>query len=111
MEPFLDPACELTLPPELPGGGVRKGIEDTMAAFREWEGTSGVVNLEFELQELLDAEDGYFTVSLARGRGESGAPIPEHHWFHLLSLREGKLVRAQLFLDRDEAFRAAGLEE
>ena len=68
----------------------------------------GVLRLSFELDEFLECPEGYLSISTARGTGDAGVPIPPHQWFHWLEFDEaGKMVRAQLFLDRGAAFTAA----
>ena len=109
IEPFLHARIEWIDPPELPGGGVHRGREATMEFLREWQGA--VVALHFELDEILECPGGYLAVSTAQGQGEGGAPIPSHQWFHLIELLEEKIVRAQLFLSRVPALKAAGLSQ
>jgi len=110
-ERFLHPDIEWITPPQLPGGGTYVGSEATVAFLREWEGTMGVLNLSFEIQEIIPARDEYLVVSIAEGTSESGVGIPAHSWFHLMTLENGKIRRAQLFLDRGEALEAVGLRE
>jgi ketosteroid isomerase-like protein len=111
IEPLLDPDVEWIDPPELPGAGAHHGREATMQFLREWEGTMGIVNLEFELDEVLECPDGYLVVSTARGAGEGGSPIPPHQWFHWIRLDGGCLLWARLFLNRAAALEATGLSE
>ncbi len=109
--PFLAADAEWIDPPGLPGGGTHRGRTEIMEFLREWEGTVGVVNLEFEVEEVLETSDGYLVVSVAQGSGGSDTPIPRHNWFHWLKIRDRVVVRAQLFLDRGEALEAVGLRE
>ena len=111
IESFLHPDVEWITPPELPGGGTFVGKEATVEFLRNFEGTMGVLNLSFEVQEILLAGDQYLVISLAEGSSDSGVDIPPHNWFHLIKSEDGKLRRAELFLDRNQAFEAAGLRE
>ena len=108
-ESFMHPDIEWITPPEVPGGGTFVGKQATTEFLRNFEGTMGVLNLSFEIEEIISAGDEYLVISLAEGTGESGVAIPPHNWFHLMKLEGGKLRRAQLFLDRSQALEAAGL--
>ena len=45
------------------------------------------------------------------GRGrESGVPV-EIHFFHLLTIRDGRVRKVEVFRDRADALEAAGLRE
>lgn len=108
---FMHPEIEWTTPTEVPGGGTLVGAEATAEFLRNFGGTMGVLNLSFEIQEIIPAGDEYLLISLAEGTSESGVAIPAHSWFHLLKAEDGKVRRAELFLDRRQAFEASGLQE
>ena len=108
-EAFMHPDVEWVTPPEVPGGGTFVGREATLEFLRNFEGSKGVLDLSFEIEEIIPVRDRYLVVSVATGAGESGVAIPAHNWFHLVTLRDGRLVRAELFLDRAQALAAAGL--
>jgi ketosteroid isomerase-like protein len=106
---FMHPEIEWITPAEVPGGGTFRGERETAGFLRNFEGTKGVLDLSFQVEEILPAGDEYLVVSLAEGTSASGVAIPAHHWFHLIRLEDGKVRRAELFLDRDQALEAAGL--
>jgi ketosteroid isomerase-like protein len=108
-EAFMHPDVEWITPPEVPGGGTFVGKEATAEFLRNFEGTMGVLNLSFQIQEIIPADDQYLVISLAEGTSASGVAIPAHNWFHLVRLENGRLRRAQLFLDRHQALEAAGV--
>lgn len=58
-----------------------------------------------EVEDLIDAGEGrVLTLAIEHGRGRgSGAPVTAHRTAHLWTLREGKAVRLDLFLDRNRA--------
>ena len=64
-----------------------------------------------EVEELLDIGDGrVLTLAIEHGRGRgSGAEVMHRRTAHLWTLRDGKAVQIDLFLDRDRAFEAVGL--
>ena len=109
IEPFLHPDVEWITPPEVPGGGSFIGKEATMEFLRNFEGTMGVLDLSFQIQEIIPAGEEHLVISRAEGTGASGVGIPAHNWFHLIRMEDGRLRRAQLFLDHDRALEAAGL--
>ena len=108
---YMHPEVEWITPPELPGGGVFVGKEATLEFLRNFEGTMGVLKLSFEIQDIVPVGDQYLVISLAEGTSTGGVPIPPHNWFHLMKPEDGLLRRAELFLDRSQAFEAAGLSE
>ena len=71
----------------------------------------GVLKLSFEIEEIVPTNGEYLVTSVAMGTSDSGVTIPPHNWFHLMRIEDNLLRRAQLFLDREQAFEAAGLSE
>jgi ketosteroid isomerase-like protein len=105
------PEIEWINPPEMPGGGTYIGKDAVLAFLREWEGSAGVLNLSFEIEQIIPIDGEYLVISVATGTSESGVVLPPHNWFHLMRAEDGLLRRAQLFLDREQALEAAGLSE
>jgi ketosteroid isomerase-like protein len=58
-----------------------------------------------EIEDIVDAGDGrVLTLAIEHGRGRgSGAQVEASKTAHLWSLRDGKAVRLDLFLDRERA--------
>src|SRR5215213_3372766 len=83
---FLRPDLEWITPPEVPGGGTFVGKTATAEFLRNFEGTMDVLDLSFQIQEVIPGDDQYLVVSLAEGTSASGLSVPAHHWFHLVSL-------------------------
>jgi ketosteroid isomerase-like protein len=108
-ESLMHPDIEWITPPEVPGGGTFVGKEATAGFLSNFEGTKGVLNLSFQIQEIIPAAGQYLVISRAEGTGASGIAVPAHDWFHLIRLENGMVRRAELFLDRDQALEAAGL--
>ena len=64
-----------------------------------------------EIHELIEAGDHVVASYVIEGRGkQSGAAASWHIW-QVWTLRDGKVVRGQGFVAREEALEAAGLEE
>ena len=106
----FDEDCEVFEPPEMPdrlASGYRGhvGIRRWMANLREF------VHVEFEASNIASGGDVVLAEWTARGLGDaSRAPI-EWATFAVLHLRDGRIVRGQGFLNRDEALEAAGLRD
>jgi ketosteroid isomerase-like protein len=84
-------------------------------AIREWFQEAVVENwdaISFEIEENVEAPDGRVLtggVLTARGKG-SGVQTRRRFWF-VVWVKNGKITRRQVFLDRKEALEAAGLSE
>ena len=66
-----------------------------------------------EIEQIRDAGDGrvlVLAVEHGRGRG-SGAEVQAAKTAHLWTLRDGKAVRLDLFLDRERALEVVALSE
>jgi ketosteroid isomerase-like protein len=104
----FDENCELDEPrevPDRPALGFRghDGIRKWMANLRE------VAGVQFEPTSFTAKGDIVVSEWASRGLGQaSGVPVG---WttFAVLYMRDGKIVRAQGFLGRDEALEAAGI--
>jgi ketosteroid isomerase-like protein len=111
MEPFLTRDVQWHDAPELPGGGVHRGLAETIKWARGWEAGSGEVGVSLYIEEILG--DGGDYVSAVRVRltgGESGVSVPEHYWFFATHLRDGKVSEVRVFLNREQALEVAGVE-
>ena len=82
--------------------GVRRGWRDLVEAFGE---------VDFDVEEVLDLGDQVLVTVHDHAVGRtSGAPVETVH-FALWTLAAGKVSRLQVFDDREQAERAAGLRE
>ena len=66
-------------------------------------------NLGFVPEEIRTAGDQVAAVALATGTGRRSGAAFEKRVGHLFTLREGRVVRWEVFDDPADAFRAAGL--
>ena len=106
----FDEDCEIKEPPEMPdspAAGYRghDGIRDWMGNLR------GVAGARFELRSFTPNSDLLLCELASRGLGRgSGVPIG---WttFAVMQMRNGKIARVRVFLDRKEALEAAGLSK
>ena len=82
--------------------GVRQYWRETTSAFGE---------IDFEVEELIDAGEQVLAVIREREVGRaSGAPVEATH-LAVYTLGGGKVIRLQVFDDRQQALEAAGLAD
>jgi ketosteroid isomerase-like protein len=82
--------------------GVREAWRELLTVFSE---------SEFEVRELVDAGDRVLADLHERDVGRaSGVPVEATH-LAVWTFAEGKVVRMQIFDDREQALEAAGLTE
>jgi ketosteroid isomerase-like protein len=82
--------------------GVRQHWREVLSAFGE---------IDFEVEELVDAGDRVLAAIRERDVGRaSGVPVEAAH-LAVWTLADGKVTRMQVFDDRRQAVEAAGLRE
>ncbi|MGZ5316019.1 MAG: nuclear transport factor 2 family protein [Solirubrobacterales bacterium] len=91
-------------------GGTFEGREAVGRWFGDWFRTFAP-GYRFEIEETRDLGDAVFLFAAHRGRGRSSGVEVEGKTGYLYTLRDGKIVRAELFPGRAEALAAAGIEE
>ena len=86
----------------------------------EWHGQEGLIgfvanqmevlkDMWLRLDEFIDVRDDCFIMGIAFGGQARHTEIPvELHPFHVCTLRDGRVVRWQIFRNREEALEAAG---
>jgi ketosteroid isomerase-like protein len=85
------------------GGDEIEGFLETWtSAFDEWE---------LELESLHDAGERVVALMRQRGRSKSAGMPVEMSFAQVWTLRDDRLVRMDMYSDRDEALRDAGLSE
>jgi ketosteroid isomerase-like protein len=109
----LDPEIELYPDPEAYWVGVNRtyrghdGIGEYMRSVYE-----AFEDYHPEIEKLLDAGDKVVTLAVERGRGRgSGAEVLEARTAHVWTMRNGKAIRLDLYLDRKRALEEVGLPE
>jgi ketosteroid isomerase-like protein len=106
----FDEDCKIKEPPEMPDSpaiGYRghAGIRDWMGNLR------GVAKARFDARSFTPNGDLLLCELASRGLGRgSGVPI-EWTTFAVMQMRNGKIGRVRVFLDREEALEAVGLSE
>ncbi len=96
--------------PGLPG--VYRGPDEVARFWRDWTEAWGSLGQIGE-PVLIDADDqvfAWYTQHELRGKGSGiGVEMPEYGW--VVTVRDRKILRATLFMDKTEALAAAGLSE
>jgi ketosteroid isomerase-like protein len=106
---FVRPDIEISESPQFPDTGTYRGQDGL-------RGLHGLFTEQFDpfemrLEEVIDAGDNAVACLAVGGVArQSGMEvfIPS---FHVLTLRDGKVERMQIFLGREEALAAVGLSE
>ena len=110
LDRHTDPEVEIAQPPNLPGTSTYTGKEGLREALRDWP--SQWEDFRIALVETTALDQGRvlaMTRQVGRGKG-SGVEV-EADFAFLFTVRQGKLVRWQMFTGREEALEAAGLSD
>jgi ketosteroid isomerase-like protein len=99
-------------PSEIPGLGVYRGHDEVRAFFEEdWFGAFPFEEWEVVLDELVDHGDQVIGVHHQRGLGASSGVATELEQAIIYTLRDGQIVRAEIYGDPQQALEAVGLRE
>ena len=107
---YLDEEFELSSPAVYPEGaqvfkgreGLERWIASTSEVWREWR---------CEPERLVDADDDQ-VVALVRliARGSASGVLVDRETAHVWTVRDGRVTRCEVYLDRLEALEAVGLQ-
>jgi ketosteroid isomerase-like protein len=104
----FDPEIELHEDPSFPEGGVYRGFEATRRYFSQF--TESFDEFSFEIEDLIDlGGDRVLVLFRLRTRGKGSGATAEASPGWIYTFRAGKVVHLEAYLDRSEAFKAAGL--
>ena len=96
----------------IPGLGVYRGHDEIRAFFEEdWFTTFPFTEWEIHISDLVDHGDRVIGISHQQGRGASSGVAATLELANVFTLRDGQIVRVQLYRDRGEALETAGLQE
>jgi ketosteroid isomerase-like protein len=96
----------------IPGTGVYHGLDEIGAFFEEdWFGAFPFEEWELDVEELIDHGDQVIAMTRQRGRGASSGVAAELELANIFTLRDGEILRLDLYRDREKALEAAGLRE
>lgn len=107
MAEKLDADFELYEWPTAPGARSFRGREGAREAIESWFEVWEWMRIEIE--DLVDLGDRVLVTQRQRAKGRESAVEVEIRSFNVFMFRDGKLVRLELFTERDPALDAAGL--
>jgi uncharacterized protein len=106
---YLDPQIEFSQPAGEPGAGTYHGHEGVVQAFANWTGAWD--DYRVEVEELIDFGEHVLARTRHHGRGKGSGVEAELQIFQLWTIGQGRVVRARMYYDEDEALEAAGPRE
>jgi uncharacterized protein len=86
-----------------------EGREAVLSYIQRWE--EPWEDYEAKVEDLIDAGDSVLVTFHVKAKGKGSGIEIDARSYQVHSLKRGKLVRMDEYLDRDEALRAAGLSE
>jgi ketosteroid isomerase-like protein len=93
--------------PRFPGGGTHRGKENV----RRWLIKLWIYDeVSIDVEEIMDLGDRALGITRWHA-APPDAPRVDWLWCHLVSVRDGLIIQAQSFLDKESALEAAGLRE
>ena len=110
MLALADPEFEMTTPASLAAEpDTYRGHDGVRRWFDSFDDALEDVSLEG--REFTDAGDRVFAHTVLTGRGRSTGIEVEQHAFLLWTVRDGKVIRGDVFAERGPALEAAGLSD
>jgi ketosteroid isomerase-like protein len=103
VELFIDPSAFLE-------SGTFQGRERVGEWFGNWFRTFDR-DYRFDIDEARDLGDAVLLVATHHGRGRTSGAEVRGQTGYLYRVRDGEIVRAELYSGRDEALRASGWRE
>jgi ketosteroid isomerase-like protein len=96
----------------IPGLGTYHGHAALRSFFEDdWFAAFPLEEWEQELIELIDCGERVVAVAHQHGHGSASGASVELEYAQVCTLRDGKMVRVDTYLDRTKALEAAGLSE
>jgi ketosteroid isomerase-like protein len=105
----FDPEIAMVESPTVPGASSAHGI-DAVGRYIQSFGNYWA-EIRFEPQEYIDAGEQVVVIARLVGRGKSSGAQVQHTWAYVWTLRAKRALRMDAYADRDDALRAAGLQD
>jgi ketosteroid isomerase-like protein len=110
MVDFWDPEIELWLPSGMiQAGGTYRGHAAVLVWMKEW--AEAWEEIDYKPEEFTEAGDSVLVSVLYDGRGKGSGVRVEGRFWYLITLRNGKTVRWELYPERTQALEAAAQRE
>ena len=94
-------------PTGIPGLGTYRGYDELRAFFEDWFGTFPFNEWEQELEEVIDCGDQVVALTRQHGHGSASGAVAELEYAQIITVAEGRIVRTEVYLDRERALEAA----
>ena len=105
---FISPECEFDLSNAMPDVRPFRGLDQANAVLREW--TEAFEDFRVEADRFLEAPGDRLVVFVRNTARLEGTADPiENHFVHVFTMRDGRAVRMEGYIDEDKALEAAGL--
>ena len=105
----MDPNMVTCVAESVPVAGTYHGPEGFLQLTLDW--AESFDELEISSKEFIDAGDQVLVRALHRSRGaQSGVPV-ETDIYYVFTIRAGRVVRTDVFYERNPALEAVGLRE
>jgi uncharacterized protein len=89
--------------------GPYHGLDAMRDDFERW--ASAFEELEVSAEEFIDAGDRVLVTAYHRGRGRTSRVEVDGRFYEVYTLRDGRVVRIDEYVERAEALEAVGLSE
>jgi ketosteroid isomerase-like protein len=109
VDRFALPEYEWHSAEGVPGGGAHRGREAVKSFVREYLGSWRSYSLEEE--QLVEVGDRVLALVHVRAEGKASGVVLDVEVAYVHTLRDGRLLRTDVFFDRQSAFEAVGLKE
>jgi limonene-1,2-epoxide hydrolase len=97
---------------EVPGVGVIRGIDEVRAFFeQDWFAAFPFEEWEIQIEEPIAEGERVFFASRQQGRGASSGVAAVLELGNVFTVRDGKIVRMEIYKRTEDAREAAGLTE
>jgi ketosteroid isomerase-like protein len=106
---LLDAEIESVWPTGFPSAGTYRGRAGHARAMREW--LSPWEDFSLTAEGFFETDDQVVVPFRVRARGRGSGIEVERRWAHIWTMRRGKAVRFEVYLDPAHALKAVGLAE
>jgi ketosteroid isomerase-like protein len=106
MLSLIDPDCEIRDPGRT--GGTFRGHDELLEFLEEW--MESWDSYRVEVEEYRETDEWVVACMMQSGRGRGSGIEVQQRVTQLLRVRDGKLTELEIYADRADAFRAAGLD-
>ena len=105
---LVDPEIVWIEPTGLPGADTYHGHDGVRRSLTKFVGTWDEYRVEHH--DVTEVDDRIYLRVRISGKGRSSGVPAQFDQFNVWTFRDGKLTRMEMFLDEDEARRAAGAD-